>query len=64
MQDVLGLDSSHRMNLPGTAQGNWSWRVQPQMLQSPWADELARITVASGRANLPKATANPLSLGA
>ncbi len=63
MQDVLGLDGSHRMNLPGTAQGNWSWRVQPQMLQLSWADALARITVASGRANLPKATANPLSLG-
>ena len=62
LQDVLGLDSSHRMNLPGTSQGNWSWRVQPQMLQTPWVDSLARITVASGRANLPKATAKPLSL--
>ncbi|HEU4460838.1 MAG TPA: 4-alpha-glucanotransferase [Methylibium sp.] len=26
MQDVLGLGSEHRMNLPGTAEGNWSWR--------------------------------------
>ena len=50
LQDVLGLDGSHRMNLPGTGQGNWSWRVQPSMLQ-PWlADSLARITTASGRA--------------
>jgi 4-alpha-glucanotransferase len=26
MQDVLSLDSSHRMNVPGTAEGNWQWR--------------------------------------
>jgi 4-alpha-glucanotransferase len=26
MQDVLGLDSDARMNIPGTASGNWGWR--------------------------------------
>ena len=26
MQDILGLDSEHRMNLPATESGNWSWR--------------------------------------
>lgn len=26
MQDVLSLDSSHRMNMPGTIEGNWQWR--------------------------------------
>jgi len=26
MQDLLGLDGDHRMNLPGTCEGNWSWR--------------------------------------
>ena len=26
MQDVLGLDGGHRMNLPGTGEGNWGWR--------------------------------------
>jgi len=26
MQDVLGLDGTHRMNLPGTSGGNWHWR--------------------------------------
>jgi 4-alpha-glucanotransferase len=26
MQDFLGLDSSARMNIPGTASGNWTWR--------------------------------------
>ena len=39
MQDVLGLDGQHRMNLPGTADGNWSWRMTPGMLtkeRSAW----------------------------
>ena len=26
MQDILGLDGAHRMNLPGTVDGNWQWR--------------------------------------
>ncbi len=28
MQDVLGLDSKARMNIPGTSNGNWKWRMQ------------------------------------
>lgn len=28
MQDLLGLDSSARMNLPGTVRGNWRWRMR------------------------------------
>lgn len=31
MQDLLELDSSHRMNQPGTVTGNWRWRFA-------WAD--------------------------
>ena len=49
MQDVLGLDGSHRMNLPGTAQGNWSWRLLPGLLQGSEAATLKRITATSGR---------------
>ena len=26
MQDILELDSNARMNIPGTAKGNWEWR--------------------------------------
>ncbi|MDP3332523.1 MAG: 4-alpha-glucanotransferase, partial [Methylococcaceae bacterium] len=26
MQDLLALDSTHRMNTPGTCTGNWHWR--------------------------------------
>ena len=29
LQDVLGLGSEARMNLPGTEEGNWKWRFDP-----------------------------------
>jgi 4-alpha-glucanotransferase len=33
-QDFLGLDGHHRMNTPGTTQGNWQWRFDwPQVPQ-------------------------------
>ena len=49
MQDVLGLDGSHRMNLPGTTEGNWAWRFEWSMLGSEHAQTLARMAAASGR---------------
>ena len=33
MQDILGLDTTHRMNTPGTIVGNWQWRFDWNMLQ-------------------------------
>ena len=50
LQDVLGLDGSHRMNLPGTAQGNWSWRFDWPMIDADVTPRLARVTRGSGRA--------------
>lgn len=32
MQDILALDTTHRMNIPGTATGNWRWRFNWQQL--------------------------------
>lgn len=32
LQDVLGLGSEARMNLPGTISGNWRWRFEPGVL--------------------------------
>lgn len=32
LQDVLGLGSQARMNLPGTSSGNWRWRMRPGSL--------------------------------
>jgi len=54
LQDVLGLDASHRMNLPGTEAGNWSWRFDWPMLDDRVAARLARLAVVTGR--VPPAT--------
>lgn len=32
LQDVLGLGTEARMNLPGTSKGNWRWRLRPGTL--------------------------------
>ena len=49
LQDLLGLGSEHRMNRPGTAQGNWSWRFDWPMLDGSLAARLARLADATGR---------------
>ena len=51
LQDVLGLDGSHRMNLPGSSDGNWAWRFDWPMLGSVDGLRLGAMTAASGRAN-------------
>ncbi len=49
LQDVMGLGNDARMNLPGTAEGNWGWRYQPEMLH-PWLSEhLGWLTALHGR---------------
>ncbi len=52
LQDILGLDNSHRMNLPGSTQGNWAWRFDWDMIGSEPARLLGAITAASGRGPL------------
>lgn len=32
LQDLMGLGTEHRMNLPGTVENNWMWRYTPEML--------------------------------
>jgi 4-alpha-glucanotransferase len=34
MQDILGLGSEARMNIPGTLGGNWTWRLTPDGLRA------------------------------
>ncbi|MDD2498912.1 MAG: 4-alpha-glucanotransferase, partial [Desulfitobacteriaceae bacterium] len=34
-QDVLCLDSRHRMNTPGTVRGNWQWRLPLEYQLAP-----------------------------
>jgi len=49
MQDVLGLDGTHRMNRPGSPVGNWAWRFQWAMVGEEPSRVLAAITAVSGR---------------
>jgi 4-alpha-glucanotransferase len=49
MQDLLGLDTSARMNLPGTTQNNWQWRVSAVSFTPELASKLAHLTTLFGR---------------
>ena len=43
LQDVLGLGSEARMNLPGTAKGNWGWRFRQGDLKPEHANRLREM---------------------
>jgi 4-alpha-glucanotransferase len=49
LQDVLGLGSEARMNLPGTTRGNWRWRFTFDMLTEEIRDRLKELTTLYGR---------------
>ncbi|TVM31596.1 4-alpha-glucanotransferase [Oceanidesulfovibrio marinus] len=52
MQDVFGLGSDSRMNVPAVAGGNWTWRMRPEDLDEAHAfdrgmgflEEMTRLT--------------------
>ena len=43
LQDVLGLGSEARMNVPSRDQGNWRWRFRADMLRPEIAQKLATL---------------------
>ena len=49
LQDVLNLGKEARMNQPGSAQGNWRWRVTDEMLSGSAFPSLRDVTVTSAR---------------
>jgi 4-alpha-glucanotransferase len=49
MQDLLGLGSEARMNLPNSTAGNWLWRFQPGALKDELAYRLRDLTGLFGR---------------
>jgi 4-alpha-glucanotransferase len=49
VQDVLGLGNEARMNLPGTASGNWAFQLEPGQLTKRHAKRLREITEGAGR---------------
>jgi 4-alpha-glucanotransferase len=44
LQDVLGLGTDARMNRPGTAEGNWEWRLAPGELTADLQQRLRALT--------------------
>ncbi len=40
VQDVLGLDEIARMNLPGSAENNWGWRLLPAQINDDAEQQL------------------------
>ncbi|MFZ5595140.1 MAG: 4-alpha-glucanotransferase [Pseudomonadota bacterium] len=50
MQDALALDGEHRMNLPGTTEGNWRWRFAWEQIPGDLSSRLRRMVEMYGRA--------------
>jgi 4-alpha-glucanotransferase len=48
-QDILGLGSGARFNTPGTAAGNWAWKLPPGALTAELAQHCAQLNHAFGR---------------
>jgi 4-alpha-glucanotransferase len=49
LQDVFGLGSRDRMNVPGEPDGNWAWRVLPGQLGPDHAARLRYLAQLTGR---------------
>lgn len=49
MQDILGLGSKARMNIPSTLGGNWVWRVKGDVLTDELAEKLKTLATTYGR---------------
>jgi 4-alpha-glucanotransferase len=49
VQDVLGLGNEARMNLPGTATGNWRFQLEPGQLTKRHARRLRALSRTAGR---------------
>ena len=50
VQDILGLASDARMNLPGRPGGNWRWRFEKGALTPEITERLRNLTDIYGRA--------------
>ena len=53
VQDVLGLGSEARMNRPGSASGNWRWRLSKGALTTQLAGRLQQAAAQAGRLKNP-----------
>jgi 4-alpha-glucanotransferase len=49
LQDILGLGSEARMNVPGRPWGNWQWRFQAEQLRPDLEERLENLTRTANR---------------
>jgi len=49
MQDAIALGGEHRMNTPGTTEGNWAWRFQWDIVPNDLTGRLADLVKRYGR---------------
>jgi len=49
LQDLLALDGSHRMNVPGTTEGNWAWRFSWDQFEEGLAQKVRGMLEEYGR---------------
>jgi 4-alpha-glucanotransferase len=54
LQDILGLGTEARMNLPGTSGSNWTWRYQADSLTEHLSARLHKMTVLYERSQVAK----------
>ena len=48
-QDLHGLGTEARMNVPSVGNGNWGWRLRPEMLRPDVADRFRALGQLYGR---------------
>jgi 4-alpha-glucanotransferase len=53
LQDVLGLGSEARMNVPSRPEGNWRWRFRAEMLRPELAGKLTELAEVADRLPQP-----------
>ena len=49
MQDFLSLGSEHRMNTPGTIEGNWQWLLPDDACEGDLAERISMYVETEGR---------------
>jgi len=54
LQDIIGLGQEARMNKPATSEGNWQWRLLPEMINSQLINKLTDMTKQAERYPLAK----------
>jgi 4-alpha-glucanotransferase len=54
LQDLLGLGTEARMNLPNSTSGNWAWRYKANALSEELGERLKRLTEVYGREHKPE----------